>query len=301
MMLSAPHPNQPKGFEPGIYFNMHEDKYHNDPAFNHSGMVNILTHPREYWEYSPLNPARTFKETDAMTYGKRCHSYLLEPDNFFKKYHVAGTKGGFDHKKVVLTPTEFYKIREAVDNIKQVPAAAKMFTDGYPEVTIIWDDPRTGIRCRIRLDWLRTFGGFDYKRCKDIQNNGLGWAIAEFGYDLQEALYRRGISEIKRLLREGKVKAHGLYDVKWLERFIADPRAGFAFIFQRSTRPFIFRIDEFDQEIQNMAETRIEDALDIYNENITAYGAEPWPPGDAKIGTFSIYHLPRRYFDQGVK
>lgn len=291
---------QPAGLEPGIYFGMREERYHKDPALSHSGMVDLLIHPLQYWEKSPLNPQRSFTETDAMKFGKRCHALLLEPENFFKEYAVQGGKD-VNAKKKYITRADFQNVQDSVEIIKADPAAYAYFSDGYPEVSIVVIHPETGIRVRVRIDWLRIFGGIDYKRAKDIEDNPLGWTIATFGYDIQAVLYTWAIKEIKRLLREGSVKAHGIYDAAWLDRFIAEEQTGFCFFFQRSVKPYVFDIRFFDDEINSIAETRMLQAIETYRHFIEKYGAGRWPHGNAKPREFSIYNLPRRFIDQGVK
>jgi hypothetical protein len=292
--------SQPKGLEPGIYFGLPEDKYHADPALSHGGMVHLLVHPLEYWHNSPLNPDKPFKETDAMTFGKRCHSLLLEPENFFKEYAVQGGKN-YSVKKKFITRSDFQNISDSIEMIKAVPDAYSFFSNGYPEVTIVWRDEETGIMLRIRIDWLRYFGGIDYKRSKNIENNPLGWVIADYGYDIQDVLYRSGIAAIKGLLCRGKVKAHGLHDSKWLKNFMDEEETLFCFLFQRSIRPYVFRILTFEKEILDIASVRVRDAINIYKIHIQQYGVVSWPAGNPKPEEFSIYNLPRRIFDQGIK
>jgi hypothetical protein len=293
---------QPKGLEPGIYFNLPAEQYHADPALSHSGMVDLLIHPLHYWHKSPLNPNRDmYKTSDAMKFGDRCHKLLLDERAFFDEFAVQGGKDLASKKKLFIRRSEWQRIKESVDMIKSVPDAYAYFSAGYPEVSIIWDDPETGIRLRIRVDWLRHFGGIDYKRVRGIENNPIGWAIAEWGYDMQEALYREGIIQIKRLIRQGKAKAHGLYETKWLQKFVDDDQALFCFLFQRSTEPFVFRILTFDSEILAIARTRVADAIGIYKQHIEQYGTAKWPAGNPRPEEFSIYNLPRRFIDQGVK
>lgn len=289
---------QPDGLAPGIYFGLDEKDYHKDTALSHSGMVDILDSPLDFWVKSSLNPHREFKASDAMIFGQRCHRMLLQEKQFFTEYAVTGQ--GYDARKKLINRSDFEKIKESVDMIKAEKDAYAYFSNGYPEVVIVWQDPRTGIRLRIMVDWLRTFGGIDYKRSKSVQNNQLGWTIADYGYDIQEALYRTGIGMAKRLLREGKIKAYGKHDPEWLKKFMADDSVLFRFFFQRSVRPFIFRILNMDPEIIQMAQVRIEQAKDIYKHHIEKFGANSWPAGKAEPEEFSIFHLPRRIFDQGT-
>lgn len=291
--------SQPKGLAPGIYFNLHEDAYHADPALSHSGMIKLLDSPLDYWETGPLNPMRQeYKASDAMIFGKRCHALLLEPKVFQETYNVTGM--GYDAKKKLINRTDWDNIKASIDMIKAVPDAHAYFTKGYPEVSIIVVDPATGIRLRIRIDYMRTFGGSDYKRAKSLQNNQLGWFIADHGYDIQEWLYKYVMSLAKMGLRKGTMKAHGPHDVPWLKAFADDERVLFRFFFQRSTKPYIFRILSMEEEIMQIARVRMEQAVDIYKRHIELYGAERWPAGKAEPEEFSAFHLPRRIYDQGT-
>lgn len=289
---------QPDGLLPGIYFDLDEEVYHGDPALSHSGMKNLLIHPHQYWHYSPLNPNRAFKVTDAMTFGKQCHMNLLQPEHFFNVYTVHGM--GYAPGKKIIARADYTKIEEAVNMIKAVPDAYDYFQNGYAEVSIFWICPRTKLRLKMRVDYLRFFGCIDLKRSKEIENNPLGWTITEHAYDIQCALYKEGIKQIKSLLRKGKAVIHNCPDDNWLNKFIADPDNMFVFFFQRTTSPYVFRILHFDDEIMDMANIRIENAKDIYQEYVTRYGANPWPAGKPEIEEFSIYHLPRRFIDQGA-
>lgn len=290
---------QPDGLPCGIYFNLKASDYHKDTALSHGGMVHLLEAGfLHYWINGPLNPKKKeFKATPPMIFGTRSHELLLDPKYFHKKYCVTG--GGWAIGMESINTTDYYKIKESVDEIKKVPKAAKIFTRGYPEVTIIFTDPLTGIRCRVRLDWLRVYGGIDYKRSFSIQNNPLGFVIRKHGYDIQEALYRRAILIIKEMLRAGTAKAYGDYDPDWLERFINDDRAFFKFLFQRSESPYIFRVISMSPVILDNAITLTDDALRLYSRGITAYGLKRPPGGTGETEEFSEYHMPRSAIDRG--
>src|ERR1700722_270263 len=292
---------QPEGLKPGIYFGLPENTYHADPALSHGGMVKLLVSWRDYWEYGPLNPNRAQKKpTDAMVFGTRCHELLMDPASFFEKYSVTGSSKWMQGKQLIARD-EFDRIKDSIDEIKRVKGAYAYFQDGMPEVTIVWVCRVTGVRLRIRIDWLRVFGGIDYKRVKNIENNALGWVIADHGYDIQQELYQQGIAEIRALLRAGKVATHGVYDKAWLKRFMDDEDCLFRFFFQRSIQPFVFTIKSFDAEILANARQHIEDAKNRYVAGIKAFGTSRPPAGNAETEEFSIYHLPRRIIDRGAQ
>lgn len=291
---------QPEGFKPGIYFGMPEAAYHADPALSHSGMVKLLLSELDYWVESPLNPDReTWREAkrgSAMWFGKMSHLLLLERERFWRDFRIIGQtpKDGVTW----LTKDEYREIKAAVDEIKAVPEAAAHFEKGYPEVSIFWRDPATGLMLRARCDYLRTFGAIDYKRARSLQNNQLGWHIADFGYDIQHAHYVEGIRQIKAQLNSGKAIVDGPVAPEWIEEFKRDTDVMFRFFFQRSDSPYIFRIIKgFDEEIASNARQRIDEAKERYRYNIERYGTARWPAGKVEAEEFSIYHLPKRIFD----
>lgn len=300
---------QPEGLSPGVYFDLDEKLYHDDPALSHSGMVDLLSHPLDYWMGSPLNPHRKeFKETDAMKFGKRCHKLLLEGERFFDTYAVYGMRPSSALKHIFLSKDAYDAIRDSVKRIRMVPLGDEHFKHGYPEVSIFWRDTRTGIMLRIRVDYLRTFGGIDYKRIRDIGNSTIGNAIVDQGMDIQCALYMEGIQELRRMLLAdqavidfGRFEEDADYSQKaidWLARFIKTEETMFRFVFQRSAPPFVWRMLDLDDELLAVARNDVDVAKDIYVSNITKYGVAEWPASSGQAEEFSIFNVPRRIHDR---
>lgn len=288
---------QPDGLEPGIYFNLSNEAYHADPALGHSGMVNILDSWYDYWIDSPLNPDKTFKQSEAMLFGDRCHLLLLDEKAFFDTYYVTGSK--YHPEKRLINRSDFEKIRESIQEIKNVPEAYAYFQNGMPEVSIFWRDIHTGIMLKIRVDYLRIFGGIDYKRARSLQNNTLGWQFVEYGYDIQQELYQQGILQAKKMLKKSLDFAKGDFDKGWVESFRKSPHNLFRFLFQRSERPYIFKFKAVDDEILANARSQIEQAKMTYKKSVEMYGTARPPAGTGETETISIYHMPRRIIDRG--
>jgi hypothetical protein len=291
---------QPTKLEPGIYFDLPEDEYHNDPALSNSGMVSILVSLRDYYDTSPLNHDRPErKTTDAMLFGNQCHQYLLQNDKFYSTYNVTGQK--YDPKKKMINRTDYEKIVKAINIIREKPEINAYFTGGMPEVTLVWDDPTTGIRLRARVDYLRTFGCIDYKRTKSILGNSIGFSVYQYGYDMQCAVYKRGMDEVKRLINSGKATIQGEVKRAWIDRFAADESSMFVFLFQRTTPPNVFTIKYFDDEIMSNAEVCVNAAIDRYKSAIEQYGTdEPWPFGSVEPEELSSFMMPKATFTRGV-
>lgn len=290
---------QPSGFAPGIYLDMPNDAYQDDPALSRSGMVDILDDPHIFWVKSSMNQNRKKKKiTDPMKMGMWAELLLLEKDNFHKQYKVSGTD--FKSKRQVIPRYQWDEVNESVRRVRSVPEADAYFRNGIPQVSIFWVDPVSGMRLRIRIDYLRIFGGIDYKRIKAIHGNALGWIITDHGYDMQDRLYRTGIAVAKEGLRTGKMKIFGEYDKTWFSNFCRDQRSLFTFCFQQSMAPFPFVIQSLDDEILQQSQVMIDDAIGIYKHHIEKYGANEWPAGRVMPEPFSIYHLPKRFFARGA-
>lgn len=298
--MAAPQHKQPPGLQQGIYFNLLEDAYHEDFALSHSGMVKILESPSDFWYTSTLNPKRKeFRATPAMKEGKLCHMMLLEPEKFFSKYCQVGSTS-YRRGKQSITSTDWNKIKESVDAVNSESELAGYFKDGYPEVCIVLVDEETGIRYRVLIDYLRTFGGIDYKRIKSIKGFGLGGIINESGFDIQQRLYQDAIVKAKRLLRIGKLKVFGKVDPAWLKAFMEDKRTDFTFVFQRSSWPFPITVQQLDDEILAQGDEGCRLAFRAYKYFIERYGRNPWPRATILKEKFSIYQMPKRYYDRGA-
>lgn len=93
--------------------------------------------------------------------------------------------------------------------IRYNPELRRWLTGGYPEVTVIWDDPELGIRFKIRIDYLKlqfpvdlkTFANTKMKRVKLAILD----AIATQKYHIQSSLYMRGVGASKYLVENGDV------------------------------------------------------------------------------------------------
>ena len=69
----------------------------------------------------------------------------------------------------------------------------------YHEVGIVWDDPRTGIRCKAKLDSWPNHGSIigDLKTCgKSAEPEAFVWHAMDMGYFRQAAFYMDGIETL---------------------------------------------------------------------------------------------------------
>lgn len=294
---------QPEGISPGIYFNLSNEAYHNDPALSHSGMTKVLISWPDYWTCSALNPARKkWKTTPAMEFGQKSGMLLLQPKLFHQTYNTYG-KSKADAKGQWLSSVDWTELHESVDGIMEVPIAKQHFMDGYPEVSIFWRDVGSGVMLRARVDYLRTFGCIDFKRISEVNNYSIGRAVKSQGLDIQNYLYLEGVKAARSMLKSisdfevGKLSKHEGVDADWLRAFRDDEDLLFRFLFQRSTPPYIWEFRELENEVLLEGARAVFAAIKRYKNGLEKFGTGKPPLGHDAVKTISEYHVPRRDYD----
>jgi hypothetical protein len=212
--------------KPGIYDGISDEMYHADPcpepSLSHSVAVALLgsspAHAR--LEHPKLNPDRAERKSRQMDLGKVLHKAFLEgediigviPDDLLSKNGALGTKAAKELAEAIresgripLTQSQCDQITQALHRLRkrvtELDEIALPFTDGKPEQTLIWREDN-GIWCRARPDWLRDdFSCMDELKSAASASPGLGFgqfgrAIWTMGYDIQAALYRRGLQKL---------------------------------------------------------------------------------------------------------
>lgn len=290
-------PKAPEGLPEGIYFDLSNDDYHNDPALSHSGMTKVLISWPDYWTHSCHNPDRKkYEPTDAMKFGDRSGMYLLEKDKFYEKYATYKRNAG-NSQGIYLSSVEYDKIRTSIDCIREVPIANEYFSNGYPEVSIFFMDKATGVMLRVKIDYLRTFGAIDFKRIKAVDPWEIGNAVTNQGLDIQNHLYLEGIKDARLMLQRKKPPVFGNVDPEWLAAFAKDEDLLFRFVFQRSTPPYIWKIKELEREVLNDGAKATRKAIELYMDGARRFGFERPVCGTGDVETISQYHVRRRSYD----
>lgn len=293
----------PQGLPEGIYFNLSNEDYHNDPSLSHSGMTKVLVSWQDYWVSSVHNSQRKeFKRTDAMLFGERSGMRLLEPKKFAETYK-SYKRSKPQEKGVWLSSKEDKDIEESIQAIMDVPNAALYFQEGYPEVSFFWKDPSTGVPLRARVDYLRTFGAIDFKRIMGVGPYAIGKAVKSQGLDIQNYLYLEGIKAGRQWLRKMKPKQFEEYaakqgvDIDWLTAFMREEDLLFRFLFQRSFPPYIWKIKDLDSDLLIEGANATHEAIRRYADGIQRFGTGAPDMGDGELSTISKFHVPRRDYD----
>lgn len=196
-----------------IHYSMPFEEYRQIEGANYSTLKHILTSPKHYRHAERRKPQAP---TNAMVLGSATHAAILEPKRF--ALDVAVWEGGARRGKVydawaeanagkVLTRHQdmehIFAMAKAVHQYE--PAMGYLDDEFSSEVTIQWDDPGTGIRCKGRLDGLVmrrpspdkpaiSATIVDLKTAQSIDARQFGTAAARYGYHMQLAHYRNGLA-----------------------------------------------------------------------------------------------------------
>ncbi|MFB6776554.1 PD-(D/E)XK nuclease-like domain-containing protein [Streptomyces sp. NPDC056352] len=173
--------------------------------------------------------------------------------------------------KVPLLTKDHEQVQAMAEAIRQHPLAGPLFAPGTgtAEQSIFWTDPATGVRCRVRPDWLKQLPGLtlcvDYKTIKAADPDTVSKAIRDHGYHQQDALYVDGI-----------YAALGAENVR------------FVFVFQSKVAPFLITVRELADQDRAIGRAKNERALRIYAD-CTATGIWPdWTGPVTDIPTISM-------------
>lgn len=144
-----------------------------------------------------------FKKSD----GKPCtNSGVLEhPElGWLCGVHLKGVPGFDAPTRTVLSSDDHAVCLGVRDAVYAHPRANTLLTSGgQAELSLVWDDAHTGVRCRSRLDFHAPLiaGGdeptiVDVKTTRDASPRAFSKAISEHGYHRQAAMYLDGCAAV---------------------------------------------------------------------------------------------------------
>ena len=182
-----------------------------------SGLKKVAESPLHFlWHISGEVPD---EDTEPLRFGRAAHMMILEPEKFRELYVVQPDFGAMQSPKnkairdewraglpadaVIVTQKDLDSLTYMVESLMSHPQASNFFKAGRPEVTGKFTDPTTGIRCRIRPDYLTQMsdGGlflFDLKTTRMDTKGLFANDAAKRKYPMQLAFYRDGIAQITK-------------------------------------------------------------------------------------------------------
>jgi PDDEXK-like domain of unknown function (DUF3799) len=266
--------------EPGHYI-ISAEEYHRDPCVVPSLSASILkillseTPQHAFVKHPRLNPNFKPEEKDKFDLGTAAHGLMLgDPLKYeildFNDWRSDKAKNARDSArqrgKLPMLKDQWDRVQAMVDAGRAQLAnhmdASDAFTDGTPEVTLIWRE--RGIWCRSRLDWcpndkLKFFD--DYKSTGSADPDAFQSIVYSVGHDIQMAFYRRGIRAVFGL---------------------EAPRM--RFIVQEVTEPYALTAITLNQEAMDLADYKVDKGLEKWRWCMESNCWPAYPAWTCEIG-----------------
>lgn len=273
-------------FKPGVYLGVSNEDYHSDPAIGSSSIKTLLKSPLEYWYQSWMNPVRPEKNvTQAMKFGTAYHTYMLEPERFF--YTIK--PGKTTTVEGCLAQGEMDAIEAMAAHIKRNAYHSALINKGYPEVSVFWVDPETGIPCKCRFDYWKPHWVTDLKTTTDVSDKALRYTIPDFGYDISGAMYMQGVDMLRHMIKTGG-HIDNRISLHFIDEFM-NSETRFVFLMQEKDAPYTSRAQAITEPVAQCGLDKFRMGLQTAAENFQKYGVNPWPSGYEKIEDMALEAL----------
>ncbi len=197
----------------GIYRGVDFDTYASWTPVNASRLDGFSRTPKHVY-YEMLHGGK--ERTPALDLGHLVHMAVLEPERFEKKVAAAPrvdkrTKAGkqafaeFEaaHAEcLIVTDDMCTKAKVMAAAVLEHPTAREYFVTnkGENEISFIWEDVESGVRCKGRVDRVSTIGEWpivgELKTARNASRREMEKAVYNFGYHVQAAHYLNGLETL---------------------------------------------------------------------------------------------------------
>ncbi len=247
--------------EPGVYDIPAED-YHADPvpggSLSHSGAKKLLPPScPALFDHERRNPPAPKEHLEfgtavhTLVFGSGAKPVLVDAPNWQTRAAQGKRREIREGGEIPLLPHEMEKASEMATMVRRDPIAAGLLNPraGSAEQSLFWQDQRTGIWRRARLDYLpnaapdRRIIVPDYKTATALDDESVAKAIQEHGYHTQADWYLDGVRSL------------GLAQ-----------DATFLFVFQLKSPPHLVRVVGVPESAMAIAAAKNRRAVEIYAE-----------------------------------
>ena len=265
---------------PQIVDGLSAEAYHADRTSISSSGLRALLAPGcpaqfKYDRDHPQAPKREFDLGNAVhtaVLGEGHDIVVLDYPDWKKAAAREERDAAYAAGKVPLLPKEKQQVDAMAAAVRQHPLAGPLFAPGtgIAERSLYWTDPATGVRCRVRPDWLKQLPGLtlavDLKTTKDASPEAVSRAIRDYSYHQQDAMYVDGI---------------------WAALQPEDVR--FIFVFVSKTPPYLITVRELTDQDRDIGRARNERALRIYAD---CAATDTWPDWTGPVAEIPQIGMP---------
>lgn len=256
-----------------------EADYHADPCPEpslNSSIARILLDqsPQHAATFHPRLGGQRRDDKEEFDFGKAYHALVLEKrtdsvvvieaDNFRTKAAQQERDAAYGESKVPLLAKKWKAVQDTARTIRE-SLDARPDADDYKmagaavEQTLVWREGDVWLRAR--LDVVREDIDliWDLKSAKSAEPEAFARSVFKYGYDVQDAFYRRGM------------------------RAITGREFEFRFVVAESGRPHAVGVFDLDPEARAIADRKVERAIRIWGECLRAGRWPGYPPHVATV------------------
>lgn len=196
----------------GLHTDLSNEDYHADKTSLSSSGARKLLPPScpakfRYEQDNPQPASKTFDYGNAahkMVLGNGPTLILVDHDAWTTKEAKAEVAAARAQGGIPLKRHEMQMVKDMAEAIRRHPLAAALLDPAYgaPEQSGFWIDGPTGIRRRVRFDWLPSMQSGrliipDYKTAADASEEAMQKDIAKYGYNQQAAWYEEAAQALE--------------------------------------------------------------------------------------------------------
>jgi len=223
---------------PGIYTDLPFSEYLALPraeVANNGGLKLISRSPAHF-------AAHIDDQSEALEFGRALHLLALEPEKAdlvqvgpTKTWGTKAWRAAWEESPdtTLVTPAGMERVHGMADAVRAHEDIGSIMDGGESEVTYIWNDKKTGVPMKSRIDCVRKIKGYgtvilDLKSTEDARPKAFMRAVEKYRYHVQQPLYTDGhealVGPVKDFLFVAveKKKPYGVMcyqlDSAWVQR-----------------------------------------------------------------------------------
>jgi hypothetical protein len=243
----------------GLHTDLSNEAYHADKtSLSSSGARKLLppSCPAKFrWEQDNPQPAsKTFDYGNAahkLVLGNGPQLVVIDHDTWNTKAAKAAVAEARAMGAIPLKRHEMQMVADMATAIRRHPLAAALLDPAYgaPEQSGFWIDGPSGIRRRVRFDWLPSMQGGrlivpDYKTAADASDDAFQKAIDKYGYNQQAAWYEEAAQALD----------------------FGDETTELLFVVQEKTAPYLVNVIGLDYFAREIGRAKNRAAIETFAE-----------------------------------
>lgn len=212
----------PEDYKPHWVADLPDEIYHADKTAVNSSSVKAMAKSARAF-HGAFFSGRIKQPTDAMKFGTLAHMAILQGAKFRDRYLVQPDFGDMRSSTnrakrdswlldvpeghIVVTADERDDLFGMIDSVLSHERAYALLADGSPEIAGYWRDAETGIRLRMKADFIAFNLGalVDVKTTTDCRWTEFRRSVEKLRYDIQMAMYDDGTGIISGKKPEHRV------------------------------------------------------------------------------------------------